>query len=307
MEYKILTRQELEEHLDDFCDLYKKCFTAKIDRDIVRWRYLDNPYKDVLMSVAIDQGRLVSVYAAYPFEMFSENKIVMGALSINSMTDPDYIRRGLFTKLGLALYDHLKDKDYHMVLGFPNHLSNPSYETKLGWQVLSEIPTLELKLEYETSDDLWIKLDNEFKGVYKTQAFNQVQIHKTSKYLKWRYHDCPSSEYMNYVIDDGNCVRSYMVFKAYKDRINIVDYVYDDIASFKRLLQAVINYGQKNGYDYITTWSVLGTSDHVALEKRGFRLKEPIRYFGVRAFNGSEDYLYNYRNWLLQMGDDNDY
>lgn len=48
MEYRFFTRNEMEEKLSKFCELYRLCFCNYIDESIVRHRYLMHPLGKLL-------------------------------------------------------------------------------------------------------------------------------------------------------------------------------------------------------------------------------------------------------------------
>ena len=144
MEIKLLYKTDLEENLQNFCDLYHLCFNDKIDTNIVRQRYLQNPLDDLQMCVAIDNHKIVANYSVSPTLLSKGDYKWKAALSLNTMTHPDYVGQGLFVKLADELNTQLKGEGYEMVYGFPNYISNRTFVTKLQWRNIYEIPTLEL-------------------------------------------------------------------------------------------------------------------------------------------------------------------
>ena len=60
MEIRLLNKADLETNLQEFCDLYHSCFSDKIDANIVRQRYLENPLDELQMCVAIDKNKIVA-------------------------------------------------------------------------------------------------------------------------------------------------------------------------------------------------------------------------------------------------------
>ena len=57
----------------------------------------------------------------------------------------------------------------------------------------------------------------------------------------------------------------------------------------------------------ITVWSKINSQSHYCYEKIGFINRYPIRYFAVLAFENFDIDVFDHRNWLISMGDDNVY
>ena len=129
MEIRKFEKADLSQNMDSFCALYHRSFTATANRAIIEQRYLDNPFEELLMYVAIDGGRIIANYSAVPIRVVIDGEIWKAALSLNTMTDPDYAGRGLFTTLATAMYEYLSSNGYALIMGFPNYLSNRTYKT----------------------------------------------------------------------------------------------------------------------------------------------------------------------------------
>ena len=302
MQLKALTKGEFSNRLSEFCELSRACFTAHIDENIVKQRYIDNPYDDLLMYVAEDEGRIVANYSALPVFLNIEGKKYKAAMSLNIMTHPDYEGRGLFVKLATALSEDMKNRGYAINYVFPNYLSNGIFCAKLGWQDVKEIPTLELscdkfKRSSVITEESWDNLKCSPKG--------KIEIVREKEYIDWRYKNNAEKEYTPMKIDDNN----WLIYHLYGDEINITEMHHDSSPeSIKKLIGAVVDWAIDNSKTKITTWSGLNTVEHSTLERIGFLNRSPIRYFACKnlAYDGKVD-IYDPRNWNIFMGDDNVY
>jgi GNAT superfamily N-acetyltransferase len=314
MEYKILPFYEFKNWIGQFILLYEKCFSNPINEKIVKWRYFENPYKDLFVCIAIDKNKIVANYAASPCELIYNGKLYKSGLSLHTMTDPDYTGRGLFVSLASKLNKYMKENGYTLIFGFPNHISNRTFSSKLGWTIMYEIPTLELKLNNFHSisfDREKVIEDNSFSLNYDSCKYdeNLIYLNKTKPYLKWRYFNNPQNKYKNFVISDNNNVRSYLVWKRYQEKINIVDFNFKNISDIDSLLNKAIEYALKINLEKITIWSQINTKEHIIFEKYGFKNNIPITYFGAHIFNYTKDKakFLDFRNWRIHAGDDNVY
>lgn len=312
MEYQIVDKSTFIEKMDEFSELYRICFNQEMDKEEVMWRYLNSPHDELFACFAIDEGRLVANYSVAPIYLKIKGQIYPAALSLNTMTHPDYMGKGLFVKLANYVYKELERRGYVMVMGFPNKISNRTFLTKLEWKNIYEIPTMRMDLKkekqkVEKSEE--IIEDNAFELDYsRCKDPSVICVNKDSKYLKWRFFDKPNTEYTNYVLEREGHIMSRMVCKEYKNFLNIVDYSYEDITSFEKMLKHVISHAYELGKDRVTLWSHMGTDAHIVLEKNGFYNDLPITYFGANIFKeipGVDGY--NFNNWDIHMCDDNVY
>lgn len=93
MEIHIVKREELDKYAEGFCKLYKTSFKGDMDEKTFMQRYYDNPYKDVCMCLAIDDGKVIANYAVSPRRAMIDNQVVKCAQSINTVTHPQYQKK----------------------------------------------------------------------------------------------------------------------------------------------------------------------------------------------------------------------
>lgn len=303
MELKALTKEELAERTQQFCDLYHSCFNDRIDATIIHQRYLQNPVGDLCMFVALEDDRIVANYSVSPAYLQLGDKKIKCALSLNTMTHPDYAGKGLFVELAKRLYDKLQREGYGAVYGFPNYISNRTFCTKLGWVDIYEIPTMECIVEKElpfNPDN--IKSSSDFTVSQTVQ--DRLSIAKSQEYLIWRYKNKPYTQYCMAKTNNGG----WMIYKQYQNMINIVEFHPQCVEDLTDMIGYVSSVVVRNGLEKMTVWSKMNSWEHLALEKMSFRNRYPITYFGACILNMPEDLdIWDFRNWDIQMGDDNVY
>jgi len=306
MEIRILGKDELMERLQQFCDLYHCCFNDKIDEVIVSQRYLQNPLDELAMCVAIDKEKIVANYSVSPSWIVSGNVRFKCALSLNTMTHPDYIGQGLFVKLASTLYGHLQENGYAMVYGFPNYISNRTFLTKLGWKNIYEYPTLELTIESSIPFEKRNLRELDDVSVIPNIQSENLYVDKNIDYLQWRYVEKPNVEYHFLMTGNGG----WCVYKRYEDMYNIVELHTESVLDVNDFVGFITAKAKQNGLKKLTVWSAINSKQHLALEKLGFRNRYPITYFGAVDLGISSSVcfdVFDHRNWLINMGDDNVY
>lgn len=305
MDIKLLSKTDFPNYVSSFCDLYRCCFNDPINESIVEKRYLDNPYDDLYMCVAIADGNVVSNYAVSPTRVEYQGTEYRSALSLNTMTHPDYLGQGLFVKLAQTLYAQLQKEGYRVVYGCPNYLSNRTFCHKLNWRDIYEQPTMELvlrqKIPFDKDSISVVECDQ-----LKLPLSDRIRIAKSHEYLNFRYTCHPTNQYTAICSDKG----SWAIFKQYQTMLNIVEFHPLNQVDIVNMIGFIADYAHEKGLDRLTIWSKINTEEHIALEKLGFRNRYPITYFGMLDLGLGDELgidIEDYRNWDIQMGDDNVY
>jgi hypothetical protein len=107
-----------------------------------RWKFARNPVRPEMIELVWDAERLVGQYAISPRKLRFNGEPQLGALSLDTMTDPDYGRQGIFTASAEACYARLAAAEFACVYGFPNANSIHGFEKHLRWQVVMPTPVL---------------------------------------------------------------------------------------------------------------------------------------------------------------------
>ena len=75
----------------------------------------------------------VAFYGVIPTIVSINKKAVLAAQSCDTMTHPDYQKKGLFVELAKQTFDFAKQSGIHFIFGFPNQNSFPTFIKKLGF------------------------------------------------------------------------------------------------------------------------------------------------------------------------------
>lgn len=314
MEYKLLNKQEYIKYLPQLQELFKKCFNRSMDEKYFKWRYIDNTNQDLLVYVALENEKVIANYSVFPCNLCRGDEIKKAALSMTTMTHPDYTGRGIFVKLAENLYNEMIKRGYDVVFGFPNNNSHRTFISKLKWKDIYEIPTMSLlteNLEINIIDSEYeIIKDNEFKLDYSKLFLEKKYIHieKNNNYLRWRFSENPINKYINYVLTKDDTVFAHCVVKPYiKGEIDIVYANSIDPSLLKILINNIIVINQEK-IKKVNTWVPIGSDNHILCEKMGFTNITPITYFGAKILNDyNEDIIFNFKEWYIQMGDSDVY
>ncbi|WP_107942123.1 GNAT family N-acetyltransferase [Metasolibacillus fluoroglycofenilyticus] len=310
MELKLLNAEEYEYYLESLNKLFSMTFEREIHPEYLRWRYLQNPSEDLLVAVAIENNEIVANYSASPCSIIFNGQTYKTALSMTTMTHPEYNGRGLFTKLADLLYLEMKKRGYSLIWGFPNNNSHGIFKSKLGWEDIYEIPTFKLELS-KTRDILiektyTLELDNTFENFKAYPIRRKIQVEKSKEFYKWRYTNNPINEYFNCNLKYLEEYKANIVYKNFGDSVDIVE-IEGESDEFKLiLLQKLILELKDQGKRDINCWLNISGNLHNLLERIGFYNTSPITYFGGKNLGGNLE-ICNYKIWDISMGDSDVY
>lgn len=314
MKIEFLNKVTLVENLPKIIKLYKSCFNNDLDETSFIWRYIKNPIDELLFVVAKEGEKIIASYSASPCLMISNGNTFKTAMSLNTMTHPNYRGKGLFVHLANTLYQYMSDNDYKMIWGFPNNISNRTFNRKLGWKTLYEVPTMKCDLKDKNIVDIDASVVNDpkFKLDYsdlQEKSLNDVFVKKYESYLRWRYSDNPDNRYFQAAIEDDGRVLAYIVYKEHNELINIVDINFIEIKHAEKLIKYVINFAINIKKSSVTIWAPINTDFHILIEKESFYNDYPVRYLGAKLLNviNEQKDVLSYYNWFINAGDNNEY
>lgn len=288
--------------------LFALAFGKQMSAEYWNWRFLNNPFTpDLQIHLMWENEMLVGHYAVSPINFLVDGESAMCALSMTTMTHPDFGGKGIFTALAESLYSQLTENGYDFVWGFPNSNSHYGFVKNLAWTDIGIVPMLTLDIgKFKTLPQVTYQLLKNFNDLDIThlQDESPIAINKTVAYFNWRYVINPSAGYKILKTNSGNIV----VYKKIVSFINSAEFEIDLLEFSKiktpldlsELLSAIIiEEGQAMKFN---TWHSLHQSTYLTFEKLGFKQTMPNTYLGYRSFNANKKNLSDFRNWNVSMG-----
>ncbi len=296
--------------------LFAKTFGKPLSEQFWKWRFLDNSVQKVMIKLMWDDNLLVGHYAASPVKLQYEDKSILSALSMTTMTHPDYAGQGIFSQLADALYQsELERSDLKAVWGFPNNNSHYAFQKNLRWQNLETIPTFTLPTgKIKTVSHSHVTIADTFteahaKAVEATMQPYAVRVERSSEYLTWRYKDHPENTYVTFQLNDGD--KTYFavtkVFLSFdvsgKFEVDLAELVVPNDETIIAAFLAAINhfYADRSPIKF-NMWLPLNDPKHITLEKLGFVNATPITYFGIKLIDPAYDRLLDNKSWDYALG-----
>lgn len=273
-------------------NLFKRVFKKELSKEYWNWRFCDNLTNQTLIKLAWDVDKLVSHYAVCPIPMLSNRTNFNGALSMTTMTDPDYNGMGLFPQLANELFSELPKRNIELVYGFPNRNSHYAFIKKLNWENICSI------FQFSISNT------GRFKSVYDVHSLENInqghltnmpsdkielRINRNIDFYNWRYKTNPINTYYYAEIEKDN-IKNFIIFKTFEynnsKHIDIVELqIEDDIDLLSSFICHINKTFKLSETSMVNIWMSIFNSQFLLLEKLGFIAQEPITYLGYKSFN----------------------
>ncbi len=136
-------REFRSDDVDAILDVLRKALgeTPLLKRtpDLWNWKHRDNPFGPSLVLVAEADSRIVGVRALMRWDLSTPSGEVLRCLRpVDTATDPDYGRRGIFRNLTMTAIESAKTRGFDLIFNTPNESSGPGYR-KMGWSKIAPI------------------------------------------------------------------------------------------------------------------------------------------------------------------------
>lgn len=296
-------------------ELFKQCYGQDLDENVWKWRFQNNPAGLGDIELVWSGNILVGHYAITTMRTQIGGQEYLTGLSGTTMTHPSYRGLGLFPLLARRAYKRMVENGKAMVWGFPNAMSHRGFIKNLRWRDIYEIPTLRLLISERLrlpnpANNVTVckKFDDRFDQMWdQAKSRYGVGTIRDSMYLQWRYMNNPAECYRTLIYTDHDAIMAYVVFKRYRDELQIVDlFGVDDPEPLLHLVAQVAEIAREESARAISLWLNVMDPLHHQLEKSRFVLGEPVTYFGGLALLPallSSSSLVDFRDWYITMGD----
>lgn len=297
-------------------ELYKLVFGRPLSLAEWEWRFVKNPYGQKMISLMWDGELLIGHYAVSPVEVIIEGKPILTALSLSTMTHPEYTGQGVFKELALQLYNDCRQEyGVHFVWGFPNDNSHYGFIKNLNWIDIGVVPNFRSNA-IQIGNIPKFSIVKRFSPIHEESAnlfydSAETRVNKTAAYLNWRYCENPTREYTIVELEGADQAKGFAVYKPYlnngKKEIDIVELICETNAQVIQDLLSSIMIVENNSVESINMWCSLNDKKHIVLEKMGFKNSGHITYFA--ALKDIENYgmAKELMTWNLSFGDSDVY
>jgi hypothetical protein len=287
---ELVFHQSSLDGMERLAELYRKCFNTTPPTNYFSWKYRDNPSGTLLGFEATHNGKVVASYGVIPENYLVNGKRRVVWQSMDTMTDPEYQRRGLFISLAKMTFDHLETVDpTFLLLGIPGEASYPGFTKKLGWtdihqfalmfqdrrafaalSALRRLPKLTFRNVTGTAESLADYLSS------RVGLSDHIQNELTTDFLTWRVLNNPMRSLRLVEFSEGGIARGITVFskdESGKSFVFLLDTASPD--QMGRLTPAVLKYiFSETGARVVSTWEPMDSRLRQAYARSGL-VKNP--------------------------------
>jgi GNAT superfamily N-acetyltransferase len=126
-------------------ELFEACFGTRLSTEYFAWKYYKNPTGKVSGFVADAGERLAAFYGLIPEPWAVGDADTTIFQSMDTMTHPEFRRRGLFVRLAELAYEDVRHRTGRCdLVGVPGPTSLPGFTGKLGWTKIHDFEVLTL-------------------------------------------------------------------------------------------------------------------------------------------------------------------
>lgn len=173
---------DLNTQRSEIMTLIRKGLRESFEESHLIWKHLENPFGVSFALGTFDGEKLVGLrlFMKWVFEGPNLEK-VHAIRPVDTVTDPDYRGKGIFSTLTLHGINHEKS-NYNLIFNTPNLNSRSGY-IKMGWQVLEEPVKIHVA---------WILPGKKAKIKEKQNQLQDFKprhwsTQKSGAFLHWRY------------------------------------------------------------------------------------------------------------------------
>jgi hypothetical protein len=297
--------------------LMKNCFGASVNIEYFVWKYVNNPSGFVEGFIALSEtNEIAAFYGVIPEVYIIEGKKTTIFQSCDTMTHSNHRRKGLFQKLALHCYEHLKNENKLFIIGFGGGQSTPGF-LKFGWIRLFYVkfyfyPKI-FSLFKSYSSDRIKKIEDVslIEGlILKSNNLSVIHSHKTLENFKWRISN-PNYNYKILAHQTSEFIyNSFLCYYIMDDKIVLFDFYFENLKTGKLLVGQLKNQLSNSKYKGIIMFCQENSVFSRSVSKLGFisnpfskgplSIKVPFIFYA----NKEELNTYNAKHkWLVNSFD----
>ncbi|MFC2046723.1 GNAT family N-acetyltransferase [Chloroflexota bacterium] len=285
-----------------------------------KWKFAENPFGKAIIKLMFDGKELIAHRSAIPMVISIKGIAVSAALIANTITHPDYRRKGISSYLAEAVYEEARRRGIKFIYNFPNPNSYPLYLKIAGWESLGQRSAWQKQLRtqpaftmpHSTTIVQVERFDHRANLLWdRVRQDYIVVLPRWENFLNWRFTEHQTNEYFKFIIKNAAEILGYLVLKIYTREDEIKGHIIDMLCInnrdiVKSLLVYSYNYFIEKGITRISCWMPENCFCAPVLKDEGFVSEVMETYFGLMILDRQDSLLQNVRhvgNWHLMMGD----
>jgi len=290
--------------------LFQRSFGRSITEAHWEWKLRRLPSPVLNDWIALDDRKPVFHSGGIPVRYQFPDGQTTAMVSVDTMTDPEYRRRGLLTQVAQRMYASWRDGGVRFVIGLINDQWG-SRAPALGWRPLFPLRWLVRPLRpsailarrartpgqggVDALDTAWNwiwdrqRVDpglrfrivehagSEFDALWARCAENTgLSIVRDSAWVRWRYLECPSFAYRILLAERGGVPAGYTAYRVERGARSTLGYIAEVVATganntiMRMLIRETVRRLRSEGAEVAATQAPPWTPYFRALRRAGF-------------------------------------
>jgi hypothetical protein len=327
----------------------------KIDRGLPywNWEFKGNP-GGFNAFIAVDGQRMMGHLASINREIRIGDSEHNASLYVEGVIHPDYRKKGIFVALDNKLRSHLISEKIALGYGFPNDNSLPIFK-KLGYTEFFNLNIMIRPMNFKNISEktisnrilrVFFNLGGRFafKLLYRSKKVKHVEgveigvvnefdsrfddfwesveteqkiiLKRDSKYLNWRYNQCPEKQYRIFVAEKEGKIMAWAVVRIL-EKFNLKNGAIVDIMAHEycwdivtNLMMKIEEYFKKERVDLVAVsipkWSIYNRifrrGGYMPCPRRMNPKEERIIIYPL-SNESNNDFVTKATNWYITWGD----
>ncbi len=313
MDYKIIKYSP--SYFDSFSDLLIQSFPIENKDKLsgVKWKFF-HPFHNgkQLIYIATTKEFVVSQYTNLPFTICMNEVGYKSMLCADMSTRVEHRGQGLISKLSQNVYHEVVSKGYDFSVGFSNEqgVQVDKHASGYGYVIVGKVTRYFKILLFSHNSFFKFRQVDHFDKTWKCPQTNKFRVHKSHKYLTWRYVDKPNNNYTFLeIIHDSKRV-GYVVLRIKRMNVYVYDLLLEDYREImlKNVLNSIEQYALSKRFHILIVTVLDNVYWKTLFDKLHYFQKKYTKvhyYFTIRIHNTKLDdkKLTDKNNWLLMNGD----
>lgn len=280
------------DNLSRLSEMFKLCLNRDVNESYFLWKYKNNPAGEVVAFEAVEGDTIAAFYGVIPERYCIDRQEYTVYQSMDTMTHPDFQKRGLFTKLAKMTYDYLREQNGSVyIIGIPGGNSFHGFVNKLDWMHIHDFKYLFLPtnigkfLNLFTNTSKWIFENITFSDAdfqyflqeSKCKTDSKIQPLLDASVFQWKVWEHPFKNYRVVKIASSEALCGYCISSLDDKGYLKIEQLFCNFQVNALLVKALTLFLIKNNPSakYLYTWEPTNELFKNAYRK-AFFIKNPL-------------------------------
>lgn len=291
--------------------LYRLAYGVDLSPDYWKWLHLGGATNRGVASVATTGNNLVGYTGGTSATFRRAPTVLAGTRHQNSMVDPRYRRRGIYTRLINHLDDCMQSASVALCYAFPRRQNSlATFLHRCAYTHVAELVTMQISCDVSGRPGRPVIAEAKFDDADATLVSellprNLLLNRRGLSYLQWRYASHPIKRYWVARLEDAG----FAVFKAYgpEKTMDLCELLCQP-GYLREFLGAIADFGREGGAETISIWSMEHYPSHQELIDLGFSPCGHRTHVVCKWLSSDpSDQLSKPENWYITLGDSDVY